>query len=72
MKKTQVFIDNQNLEKQYAEGLYQDYLERENKQLKVIINEAIGLLDAYIGLLDSTANLCFENVKSILETEVEK
>lgn len=72
MKKTQIFIDNQNLEKQYADGLYQDYLERENKRLKVIISKAIGLLDAYIGVLDDTADLYFENVKSILEAEVEK
>ena len=32
--KPQIFIDNQDIEERYAEGLYQDYLEEENKKLK--------------------------------------
>ena len=32
--KPQIFIDTQNIEERYAEGLYQDYLEEENKKIK--------------------------------------
>ena len=32
--KPQIFIDTQNIEERYAEGLYQDYLEEENKKHK--------------------------------------
>ena len=32
--KHQIFIDTQNIEERYAEGLYQDYLEEENKKIK--------------------------------------
>ena len=32
--KPQIFIDTQDIEERYAEGLYQDYLEEENKKLK--------------------------------------
>ena len=32
--KPQIFIDTQDIEERYAEGLYQDYLEEENKKYK--------------------------------------
>lgn len=32
--KSQIFIDTQDIEERYAEGLYQDYLEEENKKYK--------------------------------------
>ena len=32
--KPQIFIDTQDIEERYAEGLYQDYLEEENKKIK--------------------------------------
>ena len=32
--KPQIFIDTQDIEERYAEGLYQDYLEKENKKYK--------------------------------------
>ena len=32
--KPQIFIDTQDVEERYAEGLYQDYLEEENKKYK--------------------------------------
>ena len=32
--KHQIFIDTQDVEERYAEGLYQDYLEEENKKYK--------------------------------------
>ncbi len=32
--KPQIFIDTQDTEERYAEGLYQDYLEEENKKIK--------------------------------------
>ena len=37
-----------------------------------IIDKAIDLLNAYIGVLDDTSDLYFENVKSILEIGKEK
>lgn len=37
--KPQMFIDTQDIEERYAEGLYQDYLEEENKQLKKKLEE---------------------------------
>ena len=32
--KPQIFIDTQDMEERYSEGLYQDYLEEENKKYK--------------------------------------
>lgn len=37
-----------------------------------IIDKAIDLLNTYIGVLDDTSDLYFENVKSILEVGKEK
>ena len=53
--KHQIFIDTQDMEERYAEGLYQDYLEEENKQLKdklskietLIINHNCNMGDIY-------------------------
>ena len=42
------------------------------KKQKEVINKAIDLLNAYIGVLDDTSDLYFENVKSILELEVKE
>ena len=36
-----IFIDTEDMEERYAEGLYMDYLKEENKQLKDRINKAI-------------------------------
>lgn len=43
--------------------------EQQCKRQKEVINKAIDLLNAYIGVLDDTSDLYFENVKSILELE---
>ena len=40
--KPQIFIDTQDIEERYAEGLYQDYLEEENKKYKEVIDKAIN------------------------------
>lgn len=37
--KPQIFIDTQDMEERYAEGLYQDYLEEENKKYKEVIDK---------------------------------
>lgn len=37
--KPQIFIDTQDMEERYAEGLYQDFLKEENKQLKKKLEE---------------------------------
>ena len=42
------------------------------KKQKEVINKAIDLLNAYIGVLDDTSDLYFENVKSRLELEVKE
>ena len=43
--KPQIFIDNQDIEERYAEGLYQDYLEEENKKYKNQQKEFIEFLE---------------------------
>ena len=46
--------------------------EQQIKNQQEIIDKAIDLLNAYIGVLDDTSDLYFENVKSILEIGKEK
>lgn len=41
----QIFIDTQDMEERYAEGLYQEYLEEENKKYKKVIDKAIKCID---------------------------
>ena len=43
--KHQIFIDTQDMEERYAEGLYQDYLEEENKKYKNQQKEFIDWLE---------------------------
>ena len=43
--KPQIFIDTQDIEERYAEGLYQDYLEEENKKYKNQQKEFIDWLE---------------------------
>ena len=43
--KPQIFIDTQDIEERYAEGLYQDYLEEENKKYKNQQKEFINYLE---------------------------
>ena len=43
--KPQIFIDTQDIEERYAEGLYQDYLEEENKKYKNQQKEFIEWLE---------------------------
>lgn len=38
-KETTIFIDTQDMEERYGEQLYQEYLEKENKQLKDKVNQ---------------------------------
>lgn len=51
--KHQIFIDTQDMEERYAEGLYQDYLEEENKKYKNQQKEFIEYLEKTI--VDSKA-----------------
>ena len=44
--KPQIFIDTQDIEERYAEGLYQDYLEEENKKYKNQQKEFIEWLES--------------------------
>ena len=43
--KPKIFIDTQDIEERYAEGLYQDYLEEENKKYKNQQKEFIEWLE---------------------------
>ena len=43
--KPQIFIETQDMEERYAEGLYQDYLEEENKKYKNQQKEFIKWLE---------------------------
>ena len=43
--KPQIFIDTQDIEERYAEGLYQDYLEEENKKYKNQQKEFVEYLE---------------------------
>ena len=51
--KPQICIDNQDIEERYAEGLYQDYLEEENKKYKNQQKEFIEWLESYLKLFDN-------------------
>ena len=51
--KPQIFIDTQDIEERYAEGLYQDYLEEENKKYKNQQKEFIEYLESYLKLFDN-------------------
>ena len=46
--KPQIFIDIQDMEERYSEGLYQDYLEEENKKYKNQQKEFINYLEDLI------------------------
>ena len=46
--KPQIFIDTQDIEERYAEGLYQDYLEEENKKYKTQQKEFIEYMNKTI------------------------
>ena len=65
--KPQIFIDNQDIEERYAEGLYQDYLEEENKKYKNQQKEFIDYLTSYIKLLSDEPDYIEERQKDILE-----
>ena len=65
--KPQIFIDTQDIEERYAEGLYQDYLEEENKKYKNQQKEFIEYLNSYIKLLSDDPDYIEERQKDILE-----
>lgn len=44
IKQPTIFIDTQDMEERYGEGLYIDYLKEENRQLTNRINDAIYLI----------------------------
>ena len=50
--KPQIFIDTQNIEERYAEGLYQDYLEEGNKKHKTQQKEFIEYMTKTIEELE--------------------
>lgn len=74
--KPQIFIDTQDVEERYAEGLYQDYLEEENKKYKNqqkefiewLTNEAnINLYDISDYTYEDIINTILSKYKDIIE-----
>ena len=63
--KPQIFIDTQNIEERYAEGLYQDYLEEENKKHKTQQKEFIKYMNDIIEDLE-TEDVDDEEMKGYL------
>lgn len=63
--KLQIFIDTQNIEERYAEGLYQDYLEEENKKYKTQQKEFIKYMNDIIEDLE-TEDVDDEEMKGYL------
>ena len=61
--KPQIFIETQDMEERYAEGLYQDYLEEENKKYKDQQKEFIKYLEDEIDICDGF----LDTVKSDLQ-----
>ena len=70
--KPQIFIDTQDIEERYAEGLYQDYLEEENKKYKNQQKEFIDYINSYIKLLSDDPDFVEERQKDILEEILSK
>ena len=64
--KPQIFIDTQDIEERYAEGLYQDYLEEENKKYKNQQKEFIEWLESYLKLFDNK-DICEEGYYDCIE-----
>ncbi len=44
---SQIFIDTQDMEERYAEGLYQEYLEEENQKYKKVIDKVSSQIKLY-------------------------
>ena len=70
--KPQIFIDTQDIEERYAEGLYQDYLEEENKKYKNQQKEFIDYINSYIKLLSDDPDYIEKRQKDILEEVLSK
>ena len=76
--KPQIFIETQDMEERYAEGLYQDYLEEENKKYKNQQKEFIEWLESYLKLFDNKDIYeegyydCIEEILSKYEEIIEK
>ena len=58
---SQIFIDTQDMEERYAEGLYQDYLEEENKKYKNQQKEFISYLENEKDRLTRECSHIYEN-----------
>ena len=63
INKTEIYIDTENMEERYCEGLYQDYLEKENKQLRDVLNKAKYKIERKIAICSSEAEGCINSEK---------
>lgn len=67
LKQPTIFIDTQDMEERYCDGLYVDYLEEENKLLKDKYNQALRILAELEppceldGFMDKNVDYCFTN-----------
>ena len=67
--KPQIFIDTQDMEERYSEGLYQDYLEEENKKYKNQQKEFIKYLENEIKIY---SNVYMEDMLKEIEEILSK
>ena len=70
--KPQICIDTKDIEERYAGGLYQDYLEEENKKYKNQQKEFIDYINSYIKRLSDDPDYIEERQKDILEEILSK
>ena len=63
--KPQIFIDAQDMEERYAEGLYQDYLEEENKKYKSQQKEFIKYLEDEIEHLRTKIDELIDEINNL-------
>lgn len=69
---SQIFIDTQDMEERYAEGLYQDYLEEENKKYKNQQKEFIKYMNSCIKELEKGSPNKFQNTINLGIIDVTK
>lgn len=61
-KEATIFIDTQDIEERYGEQLYQEYLEKENKELKEKVNQLETNIDEAIEYIKHSWRLKFDQV----------
>lgn len=67
-KSATIFIDTQDMEERYAEQLYQEYLEKENRELKSVLDEVREIVSKSVFKTDLVELCRMKNqIKEILD-----